>query len=116
MKELTPRTEKRPWGEFREFIKNEPVTVKIIKVKMGETLSLQTHSKRSEFWKVLSGTPEITIGENVFVAKEGDEFNINQGESHRIGSREGESEVLEISTGEFDENDIIRLEDKYGRN
>jgi mannose-6-phosphate isomerase-like protein (cupin superfamily) len=115
MKELAPITENRPWGEFREFIKNEPVTVKIIKVKAGETLSLQKHSKRSEFWRVLSGSPEITIGEKVFIAKEGEEFNIRQGDNHRIGSGEGDSEILEISTGFFDEEDIIRLEDKYGR-
>ena len=115
MKAIEPFTENRPWGWFREFAKNEKLTVKIIFVNRGEELSLQKHEKRSEFWRVLSGNPEILIGENTFNARPGDEFEIKAGETHRISAQDADAEILEVAVGEFDEEDIVRLEDKYGR-
>ncbi len=110
-----PFTIQKPWGEFREFTLNDKVTVKLIKVKRGESLSLQEHHKRSEFWKILKGTPEVTDGEIVTRANIGDEFTVPIGVAHRISAIDDDVEFLEISHGEFDENDIERLEDKYGR-
>ena len=115
MEELKPFTEERPWGGFREFVKNEAVTVKIIFVKKGEIFSLQKHHNRDEFWRVLSGNPDVTVGDKLMEAKAGDEFAIPRETNHRIGARDDDAEVLEISVGEFDENDIVRIEDKYGR-
>ncbi|MDO8590097.1 MAG: phosphomannose isomerase type II C-terminal cupin domain [bacterium] len=115
MKELKPTSEERPWGGFREFIKNEPSTVKILFVKKGEAFSLQKHLNRNEFWRVLSGAPEITIGDKTVRAKVGDEFEIPSETEHRIEALDNDVEVLEISRGEFDEADIVRIEDKYGR-
>ena len=108
-------TTERPWGSFRQYTTGEPVTVKTIFIKKGESLSLQTHEKRSEFWHILKGTPEVTIGNRMARAKPGDEFEIVLGLAHRVSALEGDVEFLEISRGEFDEADIIRLEDKYGR-
>ena len=110
-----PFTEKKPWGEFREFAKNETDTVKILTVNKGEEFSLQRHHSRNEFWRVLSGDPDITIGEKTVRAKVGDEFEIQAETLHRISAPVNTVEVLEISRGEFDENDITRIEDKYGR-
>ena len=107
--------EERPWGNFRQFTHNDLSTVKILFIKKGEAFSLQYHNKRKEFWRVLSGTPKITVGEVVVKAKKGDEFEILPKINHRIHSIYSNTEVLEISFGEFDEQDIIRLEDKYGR-
>ncbi|MFA5778211.1 MAG: phosphomannose isomerase type II C-terminal cupin domain [Candidatus Paceibacterota bacterium] len=107
--------EERPWGGFEQFVQNTLSTVKIILVKKDEAFSLQYHNNRKEFWKILSGTPEITIGDSVVRAKEGDEFEIPPKTKHRVHSSDTDTEFLEISLGEFDENDIIRLEDKYGR-
>ena len=115
MKELKPFTEERPWGWFREFIKNETDTVKILFVKKGEEFSLQEHLHRDEFWRVLVGDPDITIGDKIVKAKVGDEFEIPSKINHRIAAPENDVEILEISRGEFDENDVIRKEDKYGR-
>lgn len=115
MEELKPFTEKRPWGGFWEFAKNETVTVKILFVKKGEIFSLQRHNYRSEFWRILVGNPEVAIGGKVVKAKVGDEFEIPLKTNHRIEARVDDVEVLEISRGEFDENDIARIEDKYGR-
>ncbi len=110
-----PYTEERPWGSFREFAKNEKDTVKLLSVKKGEEFSLQKHHLRVEFWRVLSGDPDITVGEKTVRAKVGDEFEIKPEALHRIAAPVNDVEVLEISRGEFDENDIVRVEDKYGR-
>jgi mannose-6-phosphate isomerase-like protein (cupin superfamily) len=111
---LTPYTEVRPWGSFTQFTKNTPSTVKIISVNQGESLSLQYHHHRSEFWKIISGTAEITLGENICIAKKGDEFFVPQGTLHRI-SAHTDVEILEIALGDFDEEDIVRTEDRYNR-
>lgn len=112
---MEPHTTKRPWGEFRQFTDNEPVTVKIILVKKGESISLQYHAHRIEFWKVLSGAPVVTIGGEIQTAVVGEEFTIAARVSHRIEAIDSDVELLEIARGIFDENDIVRLDDKYGR-
>lgn len=115
MEELKPFTEERPWGGFREFTLNATSTVKILFVKKGEEFSLQKHHHRSEFWRVLKGTADITIGDKIINAKPGDEFEIIPETNHRISASNEDVEVLEIARGNFDENDIVRIEDKYGR-
>lgn len=107
--------EVRPWGDFERFTLNEKTTVKIITVKAGEALSLQTHGKREEFWRVIAGSGVITIGETEHEAVAGQNFFIPQGAKHRVlGGGEG-MQFLEIALGEFDEKDITRLDDRYGR-
>ncbi len=112
---MEPITTKRPWGSFTRFTNNEPSTVKLLYVNKGEKLSLQYHAKREEFWKIVSGNPEIVIGDETFQAKEGDEFNVSVNTKHRISAPKDAVVILEISKGEFDEDDIVRLEDVYGR-
>jgi len=115
MNKSTPFTEKRPWGSFRQFTLNEPSTIKILSVRKGESFSLQKHLHRVEFWRVLKGDPEMTIGEKTMKAKVGEEFEISLADDHRISAPDNDVEVLEISRGEFSEGDIIRIKDKYGR-
>lgn len=107
--------EVRPWGNFERFTENEASTVKIITVNPGEAFSLQTHDNRDEFWRVLKGRGTIRIGEVEYAANEGDSFFVPRGTKHRAeGALEG-LVFLEIAFGDFDEGDIHRLEDKYGR-
>ncbi len=108
-------SEQKPWGSFTTYTKNEASTVKILRVKKGEAFSLQFHNHRDEFWRILKGNPEVTVGDETTTAKPDDEFVISQGTNHRISAVQDDVEVLEISIGQFDENDITRLEDKYGR-
>lgn len=116
MTKPTPYHENRPWGNFIEFIRNSPTTVKIITVSPGQTLSLQFHKNRSEFWHIISGSGEVQIGDLKHEAKTGDEFFVEKEVNHRIFASHGEPFViLELALGEFDENDITRLEDVYGR-
>jgi mannose-6-phosphate isomerase-like protein (cupin superfamily) len=69
MGDLKPFTEDKPWGWFREFTLNTASTVKILFVRKGEEFSLQTHHHRVEFWRVLSGHPDITIDGKIIRAK-----------------------------------------------
>ncbi len=108
-------TTKRPWGSFTRFTNNEPSTVKLLYIKKGEEFSLQYHTHREEFWKIISGNPEIVIGEKTEHPQEGEEFLIAPNVHHRISAPQNDVVVLEISEGQFDEDDIVRLEDKYNR-
>lgn len=112
---MDPITTKRPWGSFTRFTNNEPSTVKILHINKGEEFSLQYHTHRREFWKILKGSPEVTVGDKVMSPNEGDEFVIEPNTNHRIHAPVDEVIVLEISNGRFDEDDIVRIEDKYGR-
>jgi mannose-6-phosphate isomerase-like protein (cupin superfamily) len=89
--------------------------VKIITVNPGEALSLQHHRNRDEFWHVLSGEGFITIGTERITAKAGDDHFVPRETAHRMEASSSPLVILEIAFGEFDENDIVRLEDRYGR-
>lgn len=108
-------SDKRPWGGFTRFTHNEPSTVKILTVEAGQETSLQFHHNRQEFWKVLSGAPTIALGDAKIDAVVGQEFFVEKEMQHRISAPNGKVEILEISFGDFDEADIVRTEDRYGR-
>ncbi|MBI2660794.1 mannose-6-phosphate isomerase, partial [Candidatus Woesearchaeota archaeon] len=55
----------KPWGRFIQYTHNEKATVKIIEVKPGGILSLQSHRKRKEFWVILEGKAIVTVGSKV---------------------------------------------------
>jgi mannose-6-phosphate isomerase-like protein (cupin superfamily) len=105
----------RPWGNFERFTLNEPSTVKIITVQAGEAFSLQTHAHRQEFWRILNGSGRIIIDDRTHEATPGEEFIIEPGQTHRAEGGEHGLVFLEIAFGNFDENDITRIEDRYGR-
>lgn len=107
--------EDRPWGSFERFIENEKVTVKFMHMAPGKRVSLQKHAKRSEYWRFFKGSGTVQIDDTVREVKEGDEAFIPVGALHRVtGGPEGLS-FLEIMTGEYDEDDIERVEDDFGR-
>lgn len=108
-------TVKKPWGQFDQFTHNEISTVKILSVSRGNSLSLQYHNNRTEFWRIISGHPIVTIGENKKSANPGDEFIIEKLEPHQLETKGDDVQVLEIAFGNFDEEDIVRIKDKYGR-
>ncbi|NWG36794.1 MAG: phosphomannose isomerase type II C-terminal cupin domain [Nitrososphaera sp.] len=112
---VTKKEEHRPWGRFEQFVHNEPCSVKLLYVKASSRLSLQYHNRRKEFWKVIRGPIGVTIGDETFTGNEGDEFEIPVGAKHRLEGLSSHGIVLEISFGDFDENDIVRLEDDFGR-
>lgn len=106
----------RPWGNFQQFTLNEATTVKIITVDPGARLSLQTHEQRAEFWQVLDGPIDVSVGEQTWSAQSGEQVWVAQGAVHRMGnSSDRPGRILEIGYGTFDEDDIVRLEDDYQR-
>jgi len=105
----------RPWGQFEQFTQNEKTTVKVISINKNSSLSLQYHNHRKEFWRILFGFPLVTIGEKKINAKPGDEFVIEKKTLHQIEAKDSGVQFLEIAYGDFDENDIVRVKDKYGR-
>jgi mannose-6-phosphate isomerase-like protein (cupin superfamily) len=107
--------EKRPWGSFKQLTKNTLSTVKIISIDPGQTLSLQSHNNRAEFWHVLEGSGKFEIDGLIKEVRSSDEAEVPIGAKHRMSAGDSGMKVLEISSGDFDENDIVRYEDVYGR-
>ncbi|WP_375461563.1 mannose-1-phosphate guanylyltransferase/mannose-6-phosphate isomerase [uncultured Enterovirga sp.] len=107
----------RPWGSYRSLISGDRFQVKIITVKPGGRLSLQLHRHRAEHWVVVRGAAQITCGERVFMLYENQSTYIPQGESHRLENPGHiQLEMIEVQSGSYlGEDDIIRVEDAYGR-
>jgi mannose-1-phosphate guanylyltransferase/mannose-6-phosphate isomerase len=107
----------RPWGSY-DSIENGPrFQVKRLKVKPGAVLSLQMHHHRAEHWIVVSGTARITRGDEVFLLEENQSTYIPIGVRHRI-ENPGKIPVhiIEVQSGSYlGEDDIVRFEDRYGR-
>ena len=110
-----PLVDRRPWGRFRQYTANESSTVKIIIVDPDEALSLQRHRARDELWVVLDAGLLIEIDGTVEEARQGQEFFVPRGVTHRVSGGAKGGRFLEIAFGRFDEGDIERLEDNYGR-
>ena len=91
--------------------------VKKICVTPGNILSLQLHYHRSEHWIIVEGEAVVTLGDEKLVRKANESVYIPAETKHRIQNDTAENMVfIEVQTGEnLDENDIVRLEDKYGR-
>ncbi|MGH8325570.1 MAG: mannose-1-phosphate guanylyltransferase/mannose-6-phosphate isomerase [Steroidobacteraceae bacterium] len=107
----------RPWGSY-DSIENGPrFQVKRLKVKPGATLSLQLHHHRAEHWIVVQGTARITRGEDVFLLEENQSTYIPIGVRHRIENPGRIAlHIIEVQSGSYlGEDDIVRLEDHYGR-
>ena len=107
----------RPWGWYDSIDKGERFKVKRIQVKPGASLSLQKHRHRSEHWIVIKGIAEVTNGDEIIILKENQSTYIPMGKTHRLANRGSEPlEIIEVQSGEYlGEDDIIRIEDKYGR-
>ena len=110
-------TETRPWGSFTILDEGDGFKVKRISVKPGEKLSLQYHHHRSEHWTVVQGEATVTIGEITKLVKINESVYIPLKEKHALAN-EGEElmQLIEVQLGDYlGEDDIVRLEDRYGR-
>jgi mannose-1-phosphate guanylyltransferase / mannose-6-phosphate isomerase len=107
----------RPWGSYDSLENGPRFQVKRLKVKPGGTLSLQLHHHRAEHWVVVAGTARITRGEEVFLLGENESTYIPMGMRHRIENPGTiPLEIIEVQSGSYlGEDDIVRLEDNYGR-
>ena len=107
----------RPWGSYDSIDAGERFQVKRLVVKPGAVLSLQLHHHRAEHWIVVAGTAEITRGEEVFLLEENESTYIPLGVKHRIyNPGKIALHIIEVQSGTYlGEDDIVRFEDRYGR-
>lgn len=106
----------RPWGRWEEYLNEPGYRVKRIIVYPGQRLSLQKHRHRKEHWVIVQGEGAFTLDDEVRRVEEGDAVFIPKEGVHRI-ENDGDDYLIFIETqlGLCLEDDIIRLEDDYGR-
>ncbi|MBQ0789214.1 MAG: mannose-1-phosphate guanylyltransferase/mannose-6-phosphate isomerase [Cycloclasticus sp.] len=107
----------RPWGHYDSIDNGERHQAKRIVVKPGGKLSLQMHHHRAEHWVVVKGTAQVTRGEEQFIVSENESTYIPLGTIHSLENRGViPLEMIEVQSGSYlGEDDIVRFEDKYGR-
>lgn len=112
---LTSVIVQKPWGYYRVLGQwSNSITVKVLTVNPHSRLSLQKHEHREEEWLCLQGRAEAQVDDKSLILNVGDKVLVPRTSLHRLSSDIG-AEVLEVSYGRFDEDDVIRFEDDYGR-
>ena len=107
----------RPWGKYDSIDSGERYQAKRITVKPGAKLSVQMHHHRAEHWVVVSGTARVTNGDKTFLLSENESTYIPVGVVHALENPgKVELELIEVQSGSYlGEDDIVRFEDRYGR-
>ena len=114
---MTGEFEHRPWGAWYVLDEGEGYKVKRIEVEPGQRLSYQTHEHRSEHWVVIKGTATATVDDDTSLVHTGESIDVPLGAKHRLAN-EGDEElvIVEVQLGGYTgEDDIVRLQDDYGR-
>ena len=115
--------ENRPWGSF-ETLKKEPIknqqqsdsNIKIITVQPEQKVSYQSHKLREEHWVFIQGRGKVILNDQEQSVQAGTYVYVPQGAKHRvINDGDIDLKFVEVTTGQFDENDIERFSDQYGR-
>ena len=108
-------TIEKPWGRFIQYVLNQPVTVKILEIRAGEQVSYQYHHHRRELWIPLDEGACVNLEGTIQRPAPMEPVFIPQGAKHQLIGESKDYRILEIAFGHFDEEDIVRLSDKYGR-
>lgn len=114
---MTSTTTQRVWGSYTVLEESATHKVKRIEVNVGHQISLQYHQKRSEHWIVVQGTGNVINGEREFILSANQSSYIPVGAVHRVTNIGDDVFVfIEVQCGTYlGEDDIVRLEDRYGR-
>ena len=107
----------RPWGKYDTVDVGEGYQVKRITVNPGGKLSLQLHHHRAEHWVVVSGSAQVTKGDETFLLSENQSTYIPIGVIHALENPyDAPLEIIEVQSGSYlGEDDIVRISDNYGR-
>lgn len=107
----------RPWGWFETISEAPGNKIKRIGVLPGQQISLQKHQRRAEHWVVVQGTAQVTLGAQTLELATGQSCDIAIGQVHRLANHTAALvEIVEVQFGEYlGEDDIVRLQDDYGR-
>lgn len=113
----SPMYDERPWGSFTVLDEGAGFKVKRLEVLAGKRLSYQKHRRRAEHWFIVSGTARITLDDEEIIKRAGEAVDIAIGTAHRVENSGDELLVfIEVQRGDYlGEDDIIRLEDDFGR-
>lgn len=113
----SPRFDRRPWGTFTVLDEGDNFKVKRIEVLPGKRLSYQKHAQRAEHWVVVQGMAKVTLDDRDIEVKSGEAIDIAIGSAHRIENPGDELLVfIEVQRGAYlGEDDIVRLQDDFGR-
>ncbi len=111
------QTVHRPWGSYTVLEDAADCKVKRLTVKPGQVLSLQLHHRRSEHWTVVQGTAKVRVGDREFLLQRNESAYIPVESLHRLENpTTTDIHLIEVQCGDyFGEDDIVRLEDRYGR-
>ena len=115
--DASPRYDERPWGSFTVLDEGEGYKVKRIEVKPHKRLSYQRHAQRAEHWFVVAGVALATVDGRDIRVETGEALDIPLGAAHRVENPGDELLVLvEVQRGAYlGEDDIVRLQDDFGR-
>ena len=109
--------DRRPWGTYTVLEEDRGFKVKRIEVLPGKRLSYQKHAQRAEHWFVVEGTAKVTLDGEEIMVRAGEAIDIPIGAAHRVENPdEGNLVFIEVQRGSYlGEDDIVRLQDDYGR-
>jgi mannose-6-phosphate isomerase len=109
--------DRRPWGSYEVLDEGALFKVKRIEVLSGKRLSYQKHSKRAEHWFVVAGEAKVTLNDQDIRVPAGEAIDIPIGAAHRVENEGSETLVfIEVQRGTYlGEDDIVRLQDDFGR-
>lgn len=107
----------KPWGYYTVLEEGDRYKVKRLALYPGKSISHQLHHHRAEHWIVVKGTAKVTKGEEEIFVHENESIYVPKSTKHRMENPgKVNLHIIETQTGEYiEEDDIIRLEDKYGR-
>ncbi|HXI25993.1 MAG TPA: phosphomannose isomerase type II C-terminal cupin domain [Pyrinomonadaceae bacterium] len=113
----SPKFDRRPWGTFTVLDEGDSFKVKRIEVLPGKRLSYQKHTQRAEHWFVVEGTARVTLDDRDIIVEKGEAIDIPIRSAHRVENVGDELLVfIEVQRGSYlGEDDIIRLQDDFGR-
>ena len=109
------KIEFKPWGFYITLDENKNYKVKQIHVKPNQQFSLQYHNEREEHWTIVEGIGEITQGDFTSTIRAGEYAFISKKQLHRLRASDSGVTLIEVQRGMCDEDDIVRIEDDYGR-
>ena len=115
---ITNKKSYRPWGNYVSLVESNLWQVKRLEIKIGESISLQKHKYRSEHWVVVDGIADVEIDNNKSTLNLNESIFVPKGAKHRLTNKGDRNLVIiEIQIGDYlGEDDIIRYQDRYGRN
>jgi mannose-6-phosphate isomerase len=109
--------DQRPWGTYTVLEEAPTFKVKRIEVLPGKRLSYQKHAQRAEHWFVVAGTAKVTLDGRQIIVRTGEAIDIPVGTAHRVENPADDDLIfIEVQRGSYlGEDDIVRLEDDFGR-